>query len=131
MKLYLTLCYMLACHHIPNRPVTKRLVIIAAGLINNPITAWIVVYMWDCSWRIESKHSTVSATHRCSLMDALCTPPGPTSGQHVCLVVDHTPQSLYLSAPWHKDISQVPHTARDISILCTWWWLLCPFHTAF
>lgn len=44
--------------------------------INNLIIRWIV-YIWDCTASEVRVNSTASASHRCSLMDALCTPPCP------------------------------------------------------
>lgn len=67
----------MAHHHIPNRPVIRCPTIISAGLINNLITEWTVVWIWKYIASAKRVNSTVSASHRCSLMDALCTPPRP------------------------------------------------------
>lgn len=61
------------------------------------------MYIWDCSG------SNVNIKYQL-LTDAVwwmtyLYPLSRNSGQHVCLVVDHILQSLYLTALWHKDIS--------------------------
>ena len=106
--------------------------IVTAGLINNLIIK--SLHLRSAKRRRAERSEQTAVVQYQPLTDVvwwmLCVHLlAPTSGQHVCLVVDHTPQSLYLTAPWHEDISRVPHTATCQGHFYSLhlWWLLCPF----